>query len=71
MTEAERVKAWRDKKRGGPPRPYYKAKRRHPSLLKRARAIQAAWDDPLRRALMSAKRSIKRRTPSGHASIDA
>jgi hypothetical protein len=64
MTEAERVKAWRDRKRGGPPRPYVKrrlvpAKKRRPNLLKRARAIQAAWDDPLRRALMS---KLKRRS---------
>jgi hypothetical protein len=58
MTEAERVKAWRDRKRGGPPRPYVThAKKRHPSLVKRARAIQAAWDDPLRRALMSKLKS--------------
>ena len=53
MTEAERVRVWRDKRRGGPPRPYrITAKKRHPSLLKRARAIQSAWDDPLLRAVM-------------------
>ena len=61
MTEAERVKAWRDKKRGGPPRAYHK--RREPkgarqfggpaANLKRAAAIRRSWDDPLLRALMS------------------
>ena len=61
MTEAERVKAWRDRKRGGPPRPYViTTKKRHPSLLKRARAIQMAWDDPLRRAVMSRIKTAKK-----------
>ena len=61
MTEAERVKAWRDKKRGGPPRAYHRARepkgaRQFGGLaanLKRAAAIRQAWDDPLLRAVMS------------------
>ena len=61
MTEAERVKTWRDRKRGGPPRPYtITTKKRHPSLLKHARAIQMAWDDPLRRAVMSRIKTEKK-----------
>jgi hypothetical protein len=61
VTEADRVRAWRDKKRGGPPRRYHK--RREPkgakqyggpaANLKRAAAIRQAWDDPLLRAIMS------------------
>ena len=60
MTEAERVKAWRDAKRGRPARSYHK--RREPkgakqyggpaANLKRAAAIRQAWSDPLRMALM-------------------
>jgi hypothetical protein len=61
MTEAERVKAWRDRMRGGPPRVYtITTKKRHPSLLKRARDIQMAWDDPLRRAVMSRIKTVKK-----------
>lgn len=68
MTEAERVKAWRDKQRAGPPRPYHR--RREPkgqkqyggpsANLARAAGIRKAWDDPLLRALMSRiKREVK------------
>jgi phage tail tape-measure protein len=61
VTGAERAKRWRDKKRGKPPRPYHKKRelkgvRQYggPSAnAARAAAIKAAWDDPLRRALMS------------------
>ena len=61
--EAERVKAWRDAKRGGPPRPYHK--RREPkgqrqyggpaANSKRAAAIRQAWDCPMLRAAMRRK----------------
>ena len=60
MTGAERVRAWRNAKRGGPPRPYHK--RREPkgqrqyggpsANLARAAGSRKAWDDPLLRALM-------------------
>ena len=69
MTEAERAKNWRDKKRGGPPRSYHK--RREPkgakqyggpaANLKRAAAIRQAWDDPLLRAVMSRIKTDGRR----------
>lgn len=60
MTEAERVRAWRDKKRGGPPRAYHKRRESKGARqfggpaanLKRAAAIRQAWDCPLRRATM-------------------
>lgn len=64
MTEAERVRAWRDKKRGGPPRVYikqrkYRSPRIHQAMMvkereshKRAIAIRQAWDCPLLRAIM-------------------
>ena len=60
MTEAERVRAWRDKKRGGPPRAYHKRRESKGARqfggpaanLKRAAAIRQAWSDPLRMALM-------------------
>ena len=65
--EAERVKAWRDAKRGGPPRVYHKA--REPkgarqfggpaANLKRAVAIRQAYEDPLLRAWMS-RRTLER-----------
>ncbi len=67
MTEADRVRAWRDKKRGGPPRPYHK--RREPkgqrqyggpaANSKRAAAIRQAYEDPLLRAWMS-RRTLER-----------
>lgn len=46
MTEADRVRAWRDKKRGRPPRPYHR-KRQMP-LLKNSRAEgqRLAWLNP-------------------------
>jgi hypothetical protein len=67
-TEADRVRAWRNKKRGRLPRPYHKKRppKGHNQFggaaanLKRAAAIRSAWDDPLRCALMS---TLKRRTP--------
>ena len=61
MTEAERVRLWRDKRRGGPPRTYHKRKASKgvrqfggpAANIKRAAAIRQAWDDPLLRAVMS------------------
>ena len=60
MTEADRVRAWRQEAQR-PPRRYHK--RREPkgakqyggpaANLKRAAAIRQAWDDPLLRAVMS------------------
>ena len=63
MTEAERVRAWRDKKRGGPPRTYHKRKASKGARqfggpaanLKRAAAIRQAYEDPLLRAVMRRK----------------
>lgn len=64
-SEAERLRAYRDRKRNGPPRPYAKrlgylspfehqrARESEKAAYGRARAIAASWDDPLRRALMS------------------
>ena len=69
MTGADRVRAWRDRKRGRPPRVYVKSpsylspvihqatRAKEKKIHKRAIAIRAAWDDPLRRALMSAKKT--------------
>ena len=61
QTEAQRVKAYRDRKRGRPPRAYHKSRTPKGAKqyggptanLARAKAIRAAWDDPLRRAVMS------------------
>jgi hypothetical protein len=63
MTEAERVRAWRDKKRGGPPRAYHKRRESKGARqfggpaanLKRAAAIRQAWDCPVLRAVMRNK----------------
>ena len=60
MTEAERVRAWRDRKRGRPARPYHKRRQVKGARqfggpaanFKRAAAIKQAWSDPLRMALM-------------------
>jgi hypothetical protein len=60
LSEAERVRAWRDLRRGRPPRPYHRKKPPKglkqfggpAANLKRAAAIKAAWDDPLLRAVM-------------------
>jgi hypothetical protein len=58
--QAERVRAWRDKKRGGPPRAYHKRQTAKGARqfggpvanLKRAAAIRQTWDCPMRRAIM-------------------
>jgi hypothetical protein len=63
MTEAERVRLWRDKRRGGPPRPYHKQQRTKgahqfggpAANFKRAAAIRQAYEDPLLRAVMRRK----------------
>ena len=59
MTEAERVRAWRDRKRGGPPRSYHKRRVKGARQFggpaansKRAAAIRQAWDCPMLRAVM-------------------
>lgn len=58
-----RWRIYRDKKRGGPPRAYHKRAPKgekqfggSAANVKRAAGIRAAWDDPLRRALMRAKK---------------
>src|SRR5579864_987830 len=77
MTEADRVRAWRDKKRGRQPRPYHRKRTKGErqfggpaANLKRAAAIRAAWDDPLLRAMMREIRNAAVRRMHDRASLD-